>query len=181
MQKGGYQRTINSGETTSVKHVIHLSKSQKRWLSTYPKQWENYRVIHISFDIWPPSMQVEKMEFFQNVRCAKGCKWSSLIAPGTENPLSHSFLGLWHFSFPYYWPSEAIRMGSPVWKWKSWKNIRTKEAQQAANGPVWTALALKTHSLILFWSWENPFFPLLVLWGNKNWLPSMKVKKLENY
>ena len=56
-----------------------------------------------------------------------------------------------------------------------------KGAQQAANGPVWMAPALKTHCVILFWSWENPLFPLLALWGNKNWLPSMKGKKLENY
>ena len=33
--------------------------------------------------------------------------------------------------------------------------------------------------LIHFWSWENSPFPLLVLWGNKNWPLSMKVKKLE--
>ena len=26
-----------------------------------------------------------------------------------------------------------------------------------------------------------PVFPLLALWGNKNWPPSMKVKKLENF
>ena len=29
------------------------------------------------------------------------------------------------------------------------------------------------------WSWMNPPFPLLALWGNKNWPPSMKVKKLK--
>ena len=41
--------------------------------------------------------------------------------------------------------------------------------------------ALKTHSVIDFWGCENSHFPLLVLWGNKNWLPSMKVKNLENF
>ena len=40
--------------------------------------------------------------------------------------------------------------------------------------------ALKPLSLINIWSWENSHFPLLALWGNKNGLPSMKVKKLEN-
>ena len=39
--------------------------------------------------------------------------------------------------------------------------------------------ALKTLSLIQFWGWVNSLFPLLALWGNKNWPPSMKVKKLE--
>ena len=43
------------------------------------------------------------------------------------------------------------------------------------------ALALKTHCLILFWSWENSLFPLLALWGNKNWPPTMNVKKMENF
>ena len=38
--------------------------------------------------------------------------------------------------------------------------------------------ALETLCLIQFWSWENSPFPLLALWGNKKWLPSMKVKKL---
>ena len=27
----------------------------------------------------------------------------------------------------------------------------------------------------------HSLFPLLALWGNKNWLPSMKVKNLENH
>ena len=33
--------------------------------------------------------------------------------------------------------------------------------------------------LIQFWSWMNPLFPLLALWGNKNWPSSMKVKKMQ--
>ena len=41
--------------------------------------------------------------------------------------------------------------------------------------------ALKILSLILFWGWENSLFPLLALWGNKNWIPSMKMKNLENH
>ena len=41
--------------------------------------------------------------------------------------------------------------------------------------------ALKPISLIHIGSWENSLFPLLALWGNKNWLPSMKVKKLEKF
>ena len=32
-----------------------------------------------------------------------------------------------------------------------------------------------------FWNWMNSLFPLLALWGNKNWLSSMKAKKLENF
>ena len=40
---------------------------------------------------------------------------------------------------------------------------------------------LKALSLIHIGSWENSPFPLLALWGNKNGLPSMKVKKLETF
>ena len=38
---------------------------------------------------------------------------------------------------------------------------------------------LKTLCLIHFWGWMNSLFPLLALWGNKNWPPSMKMKKIE--
>ena len=41
--------------------------------------------------------------------------------------------------------------------------------------------APKAICLIQFWSWKNYLFPLIALWGNKNWPPSMKVKKLENF
>ena len=40
--------------------------------------------------------------------------------------------------------------------------------------------ALKPLCLIQFESWVNSIFPLLALWGNKNWPPSMKMEKLEN-
>ena len=41
----------------------------------------------------------KKMENFQNKRGLKGCKWSSLNAPGTENHLSHPILQLGEFPF----------------------------------------------------------------------------------
>ena len=55
--------------------------------------------------------------------------------------------------------------------WKSCQSFRTKWAQWPANGPVWMPQALKPLCLILFW--------ILALWGNKNWLPSMKKQKLK--
>ena len=96
-------------------------------------------------------------------------------------PTVSFFFGVVRIPFSHYWPSGVIRMGSPVWKWKNWKFIRTKSAQQAANGPDWMPQALKTHRVILFWGCENSPFPLLALWGNKNWPPSMKVKKMKNF
>ena len=40
---------------------------------------------------WLPSMKVKKLEKFQYKMGLKGCKWSSLIAPGTEIPLCHPY------------------------------------------------------------------------------------------
>ena len=99
--------------------------------------------------------------------------------PWHPNPSVSSNFEVGWIPFSHYWPSGVIRIGLPVWRWKSWKSFGTKWAQWAANGPVWMPQALKTPCLIQFWSWMNPPFPLLALWGNKNWPPSMKVKKME--
>ena len=40
---------------------------------------------------------------------------------------------------------------------------------------------LKNLYLIHFWGWMNSLFSLLALWGNKNWPPSMKVKKVGKF
>ena len=66
-------------------------------------------------------------------------------------------------------------------KLKKLGNFRTKWALRGADGPVWMSLALNPPCLIQFWSLENSPFPLLALWGNKKWLPSMKVKKLGKF
>ena len=112
---------------------------------------------------------------------SKAYKGSSLIAPVTETPLFHSIIKVGWIPFSNYWPSGVIRIGLPVWKWKSWKYLGTKWAQWAANGPDWMPQAPKPLCLNQFWSWMNSLFQLLALWGNKNWPPSMKVKKLENF
>ena len=41
--------------------------------------------------------------------------------------------------------------------------------------------ALQTLSLIQFWGCDISLFPLLALWGNKNGLPSMEVKEVQQY
>ena len=41
--------------------------------------------------------------------------------------------------------------------------------------------ALNPLCLIQIGGWENSSFPLLALWGNKNGLPSIKVKELEKF
>ena len=46
---------------------------------------------------WLPSMKVKKLEISQNKVGLKGCKWSSLNAPGTETP-----------QFYPYWEREIL-------------------------------------------------------------------------
>ena len=53
---------------------------------------------------WPPSMKGEKLEFIGNKNDLKGHKWSSLNAPGTENPLSHPVLELDNCPLPIIGP-----------------------------------------------------------------------------
>ena len=83
--------------------------------------------------------------------------------------------------FSNNWPSGVIKIGLPVWKWKSRKSFGTKWAQRAANIPVWMPQALKHLYLIQFWNWENSLFSLLALWGNKNWPPSITMREIENF
>ena len=97
-----------------------------------------------------------------------------------KSSVSSSF-GVEKLPISQNWPSGVIRIGLPVWKWKTCKNMETKVAYWGANCPVWMPQALETLCLIQFWSWKNSLFPLLALWGNKNWPPSMKVKKLQKY
>ena len=49
----------------------------------------------------------------------------------------------------------------------------------ASNDPVWMPQALKIGILIQLLGWVIPHTPLLALWGNKNWPPTMKVENVE--
>ena len=40
---------------------------------------------------------------------------------------------------------------------------------------------LKTLCLINFWGWKNSPFPLLTLWGNKNWPPQYENEKVGKF
>ena len=97
------------------------------------------------------------------------------LSPDSFVPFSLSASQKNGMRMSHNWPSGLIRNGSPVWKCKRCKNIRTKWADWAANGLVWMPQALKLLCPIPFLSWEISPFPLLALWGNKKWLPSMKV------
>ena len=53
---------------------------------------------------WPPSMKAKKLQKYQNKCGLFGCKWSSLNAPGTGNPLSHPVLELGNCPLPNIGP-----------------------------------------------------------------------------
>ena len=114
--KGCKWSSLNATGTETIIHIGSWENSPFSLLAL----WGNKNGL--------PSMKVKELEKFQNKMGLKGCKWSSLNAPGTENSLSHPILKLDEFPFSHYWPSGVIRIGSPVWKWKSWKNFRTKWA-----------------------------------------------------
>ena len=56
-------------------------------------------------------MKLREMENYQNEMGLKGCTRSSCIAPGTESPLSHSFLEFEGFSFPTISPMGELACG----------------------------------------------------------------------
>ena len=63
--------------------LIHIGKGKFSQLSLLAL-WGNKN--------WLPSMKVKELKIFQNKSGLKGSKWSSLIAAGTETPLSHSLV-----------------------------------------------------------------------------------------
>ena len=128
-----------------------------------------------------PQYESEKDGKFSEQNELNGLQISKFKCPKHWNPSVSSNSEVGWIPLSHYWPSGVIRNGSPVWSSKRWKNFRTKLARWTANGPVWMPQALKSTCLIQFWSWVNSTFPLLALWGNKKWLPSMKVKKLKNF
>ena len=80
----------------------------------------NINYVSYIFSLWS-----QKFEKIQNKLCLTGCKWSSLDAPGTESPLSHS--GWDNFTFPFPFLGNKGN-GLPSMEVKSWKNFRTKKA-----------------------------------------------------
>ena len=101
--------------------------------------------------------------------------------PRHWKPTASSNFEIGRIPFSAYWSSGVIRIGSPVWKCKSWKLFRTNVAQQAANGLVWMPQALKAHCIIQFWDWKNSLFCILALWGNKNWPPQYESEEVGNF
>ena len=110
-------------------------------------------------------MKVEKVENLSEEKWLNRMQMAQFECPKHWNPSVSFISGVGWIPFSDYWPSWVIRMGSPVWKCKSWKFIRTKVTQQDANGPVWMSQALKPLCLLHFLSWE--FFFLSLFWKLK--------------
>ena len=108
-----------------------------------------------------------------------GSKWSSLNAPGTEIPLCHSVLKLDEFPFSPLLALRGNKNWPPSMKVKKFKIFWNKMGWM---GCKWSSLNAAGIEIYLFHPilelGESPS-PLLALWGNKNWPPSMKVKKLK--
>ena len=117
---------------------------------------------------------MSKWSFFPGILWSEQ-RWESQLAREVSYALSDVTSVCGYFS-----PSWVVRIGSQYEIKYFSKNIRVKWAERAVN-PVWMpqALKLKPLCLIQFQGWENSLFPLLALWGNKNWPTSMKVKKLK--
>ena len=84
----------------------------------------------------PPSIKVKQIENFQNKMGLKGCNWSSLKAPGTQPPLSHSVLELDFSLFSLL----------ALWGNKNWPpSIKMKQIENCQNkmglkGCKWSSL-----------------------------------------
>ena len=92
---------------------------------------------------WPPSIKMREIENCQNKMGLKGCKWSSLNAPGTHTPLSHSILEL----------DSSLFSLLALWGNKNWPpNIKVQKVENCKNkmglkGCKWSSLdAPGTHS-----------------------------------
>ena len=139
-------------------------------------------------------MKGKKVKIFWNKISLTGCKWSSLKAPGSETPVSHSLLS--ESLFPIFSPCSFLlsplwgnkKLDLPVWKIKRWKYFGTKSVLEAANGPVWMPQGQKHLCHIHFW--VNPFSPFLapapsffpLSGGNKKLdLPVWKIKRWKHF
>ena len=102
----------------------------------------------------------------------------SLNAKSTETLVSDPFLGESSI-FSFFWGIKE--MGSPAWMSRVGKNSEQHwlkglqmiqfECPRHWNSSVSSILGVGKFSQL----------PILALWGNKNWLPSMKVRSWKNF
>ena len=126
--------------------------SQYWWIGLYPLPpkffvlyWRSVKLPSLDLRAGLPRRAGKKYKYKMGL---KGCKWSSLNAPGTETPLCHPFVELGKFPFlsisPLGWflpvferiaartslqagrPKSEVREGDPVLCSASHKSIRDR-------------------------------------------------------
>ena len=150
--KGCKWSSLNAPSTQSP--VSHPILELKISLFSLLALWGNKK--------WPPSIKVKQIENFQNKMGLKGCKWSSLNAPGTQTPLSHSVLEL-H-------PSLLLFSLLALWGNKNWPpSIKMKQIENCQNkmglkGCKWPSLKAPSTEIPLTHSFlELDDFPFLTI------------------
>ena len=86
-----------------------------------------------------------------------------------------NWLQMAKFECPRHWKL-SVSFSFEVGKFPEQKGFKGMQMVQFECPRHW-----KTLCLIHFWGWVNSPFPLLALWGNKKWFPSMKVENLKKY
>ena len=86
---------------------------------------------------WPPSMKVKKVGKFSEQKGLKGMQMVQFECPRHCKPSFSSTFGVGRIPFSHYWPSGVIRIGLPVWRWKSWESSETKMGSKGCN---WSSL-----------------------------------------
>ena len=123
-------------------------------------------------------MKVKKLEKFQNKMGLKDCKWSSLKAPGTETPQSYPYWERAILPTPIISP-----LGNKNWlpsmKVKKFENVQNKMGLKGCKWSSLKAPGTETPQSYPYWKREILPSPIISLWGNKNGLPSMKVKNFK--
>ena len=109
---------------------------------------------------WPPSIKMKQIENYKNKMGLKGCKWSSLNAPGTQTCVSHSVLELDFLLFSLL----------ALWGNKKWPpSIKMKQIENCQNkmgwkGCKWSSLnALSTQTPLSHSVLELHFSPFLTI------------------
>ena len=99
---------------------------------------------------WPPSIKMKQIENFQNKMGLKGCKWSSLNAPGTQTSLSHPFLELEisPFSLLALWGNKKW---PPSIKVKQIENFQNKMGLKGCKWSSLNAPGTETHFSCVQW------------------------------
>ena len=110
--------------------------------------------------------------------CLKGSKWSSMNAPGTQAPLSHSVLELNFslFSLLALWGNKYCPPSIKMNQIENCQNKILKGCKRSSLNFPGTQTPLSNSVLELDFS----LFSLLALLGNKNCPSSIKMNQIEN-